>query len=272
MKSSIPFSTNKLAWVAVGLMALQLVFKAALELGVALSTGNGLIGAVAIFFTAGWTVAIPLSLSGRRLGYWLGAIFGLMHLIMTTALPVNGLCDHYTIAAIVSLHGLLIAATCLVVLARSTLQANPAAFRFASRNQMWAYIVLCASTVVRVLWITFREPTGAARAEAAVAGRGGLAELAGLSLSTIVVIAMLSLCVMIPGIVLRKRWGYTAAAWFGALMVVLTAANVVLMVNQGSGPAVVIPSSLGMFCGAMWLRSLPEGPQPERQKLADERL
>lgn len=146
---------------------------------------------------------------------------------------------------------------------------TPAAFRFASRNQMWAYIVLCVSTVVRVVWITFREPTGAARAEAAVAGRGGLAELAGLSLSAIVVIAMLSLCVMIPGIVLRKRWGYTAAAWFGALMVVLTAANVVLMVNQGSGPAVVIPSSWGMFCGAMWLRSLPAGPQPDRQKLAN---
>jgi hypothetical protein len=253
MKQQILFSAGKMNWVAVGLMALQLVVKFTLEISKSMETANIAIVAVAIAFSVGWSIAIALCLAGRRAGYWIGAVLGLLHFVMTIPLPMIRVCNHYVFAAVVAAHGILIAASCMAVLILDARDRSLRLYGGEQRSTTAGFALLGVSTFVRLLWITFREPTGATLARAATAGTGGIAEIAGQSLLYIVAISMIALCLTIPGIVMKRRWAYVAAAVFGGVHVVLTVLNVILHVNQGLGPVVVIPASLGMLVGGIWM-------------------
>jgi hypothetical protein len=259
MKSGIPFLKNKIAWLAIGLMVLQFIVKVVVEIGKAAETGNPGVVAVAVAWTIGWVGIIAACIGGLRLGYWLGAVLGIMHFVLTAALPLTGACDHYLFAAVVMSHGILIAAACLTVLLIDALMRGANPYNKMTKPEILGFVILCVSVLVRTLWITFREPVGAAAALAAAAGKGGLREFAAGTLIYVVGISMVSLCAIIPGVVIRKRWAYLAAAIFGGIHAVLTILTVMLHVNQGFGPAIVIPASLGMLIGG-WcmLRTRPD--------------
>ncbi len=253
MKSKILFFKSKSAWLAVGLMALQFIVKVAVEIGKAAETNNSAVVAVAVAWAVGWVAIIAVCVGGFRLGYWLGAVLGLMHFVLTAALPMTGVCDHYAFAAIVMSHGILIAAACLAVLLIDAVKRGANPYGGMTKREISGFAILCVSVFVRTLWITFREPVGAAAALAATTGKGGLPELAAGSLIYVVALSMIALCVIIPGIVMRRRWAYVSAVVFGGIHVILTLLTVLLHVNQGFGPAVVIPASLGMLIGGWWM-------------------
>src|SRR5512146_611746 len=115
MTFSIPFARNRLGWLAVGLVGLQIAFKLLVEIRLAFEAQPAL-GAMAVGYTLGWIVVVGLCVTGNRLGYWAGAMLGLGHFVLTAALPLTGACDHFLVAGIVMSHGLLISIACLAVL------------------------------------------------------------------------------------------------------------------------------------------------------------
>jgi hypothetical protein len=244
-------------------MAAQLAFKLCLEIEKALETTNPMVVAVAVAFTIGWVAIIALCIAGLRAGYWLGAIWGLLHSIMTVQLPMTRIYDHYVVAAIVVVHGILIAVSCLLALMTDARKHGVDPYRKQGLKRIWGFILLCASTLARTLWITFREPIGAARAQAAMSGKNGIAGIAAASLTYVVFASMIALSVIIVGIVMKRRWAYASAAIFGIIHAVLTMMNVIFHVNQGLGPIVVIPASLSMAIGGIWmLRSISPDEKP----------
>ncbi len=258
--NKIPFLTNKIGWVAVGLMILQLVVKLTVELGKAMEATNPVVVPVAIVFTIGWVMIIALCIAGFRLGYWLGAIWGLLHFVLTIPLPLMEACDHYVFAAFVAVHGILIAAACVAVLLIDAREKGSTPYRAMSKSTVTGFILLCISVLVRLLWITFREPIGAEKALTAMTGRGGIPELAANSLLYVVILSMIALCVITPGIIMTRRWAFVAAAIFGSVHIVLIVLLLIFHVNQGIGPAIVLPASFGNLIGGIWMmNSHPQG-------------
>ncbi len=253
MKSQIALRSNKMGWLAVGLIALQLLIKLTLEIDKAVETSNVLVISIAVLFTLGWVAILALCIFGYRIGYWFGAVWGLLHFVLTVSVPMTGICDHYLFAAFVASHGILISAACIAVIIMDEKQGKRASNQKMGKKFLAGYLLLCVSTLVRTLWITFREPVGASHAQIALAGKGGLAEIAANSLLFVIIPSMVVLCAILPGIVMRKRWAFVVAAIFGGFHVIATVANVVLQVNQGFGPWVVIPASLGMLIGGIVL-------------------
>jgi len=251
MKAQIPFASSKMSWFAVGLVVLQLIIKLTIELGPALEMSNVGVVAATVVFTIGWVVSVALCLAGFRWGYWLGAVWGLLHFVTAGLFPSTGV-----LAVIVMLDGILIATMCLAILLIDARRRGTASYPSMSKSALGGFSLLLVSILVRTLWITFREPSGAALALNALTGQGGFAERAANALSPIVILSMLVLCVIIPGVIARKRWAFAAAAIFGGLHAALTLVNVIFHINQGGGPAIVIPASLGMLIGGIWVLRL----------------
>lgn len=257
MNSSIDFKTHKAAWIAVGLMALQLFVKFALEIGKAAEANEPGILVVAIAFTIGWIVIIPLCISGRRIGYWAGAVWGLAHFIFTPAVPIMGMCNHNDFATFVALHGLAIAAANIVVLLLDAKKSGQSPYLPTGKTERFLLLLGFVATSLRTAWITFFEPRGAVLTQTAWAGTGGATGLATSLLFYILIVGMLTLCFIIPGIIMKKRWAFLTSAVFGLIFVVLTVAIVVMrwshpmQVNQTGytqvGPYLVIAASLGML-------------------------
>jgi hypothetical protein len=255
MKQHIPPTSNKMNLIVVGLMAIFFI-KLVMAIGKSMETANAEVIIVAIGFAIGWLAIMIFCLAGQRIGYWLGAILGLLHFVTIVLLPLTRICDHYCFVEIVANHGILITGLCLAVLLFHTKKNSLFNYFPAKKIDIVGFFLLCAFVLARTFMITFREPIGIAQALATMAGKGGLAELASSSLIYVVIPSMIALCVIIPGIVMKRCWAFASAAIFGGIHAILTSSIVILKVNSGYGPFVVIPASLGMLICGIWMLNI----------------
>lgn len=203
-------------------------------------------------------MVIPLCLVGNRVGYWLGAVAGLLHFAFTIPLPMTGVCNHDAIAAIVSSHGVLIAAACLAVLHVDARKRAASPFKGITATTIVGYALVAVSTPARFGWIVFREPTGALNAVTRMKGVGGIRELVSQTLYPIVIISTIALCVIIPGVAMRKRWAFTSCVVFGAIHIPLVAFPEVGGMAHGIGPGLVWAACTGVVSGGLWMNT--KGP------------
>jgi hypothetical protein len=255
MNKHIPFTSSRLNFIAIGFMAVFFI-KLVMAIGKSMETANAEIVNVAIGFAIGWLAIMILCLAGQRIGYWLGAILGLLHFVTIVLLPLTRICDNYCFVEITANHGILITGSCLAVLLLHAKKNGLTNYFPAKKIDIVGFFILCAFVLVRTLWITFREPMGIAQAHAAVAEKGMLAHTASASLIYVVIPSMIALCVIIPGIVMKRRWAFISAAIFGGIHALLTSLIVILKVNPGYGPIVVIPASLGILICGIWMLNI----------------
>jgi hypothetical protein len=103
------------------------------------------------------------------------------------------------------------------------------------------YYLMIVSMLVRLFWLVTMEPNGASRALDRFPDMDTLEGVAAHTLPFIVYPSMVILVVIILAALLKKKWAYVAGIVFGVTHFALTLPLVVLGVNPGYGPAVVLP-------------------------------
>jgi hypothetical protein len=114
-------------------------------------------------------------------------------------------------------------------------------------NARLSYYLMLAAMLVRLSWLTVMEPRGASQAGANYPRPDTLAGFAARTLPYIVYPSIVILVAIVIGALLKKRWTYIGGVVFGAVHLALTLPLVMLSVNPGYGPLVVLPACVLMI-------------------------
>lgn len=109
------------------------------------------------------------------------------------------------------------------------------------------FYFMMASMLIRLFWLSFFEPRGAARAAVKTQQMSEFAQFVSTTIPFVVYPSIIALIVIIIFSLTEKRWAYLAGSIFGLAHFILIMALVTMHVTPGLGFLVVIPSSLGMM-------------------------
>ena len=109
------------------------------------------------------------------------------------------------------------------------------------------FYLMIASMFVRLFWLVFFEPRGAARAAIKTHEMDELAQLASSLIPYIVYPSMALLVVIIILSFMKRKSAFIGAIVFGFVHLILIAVLLVMGVSRGMGFLVVMPSSMGMI-------------------------
>jgi len=115
------------------------------------------------------------------------------------------------------------------------------------KNKSTTFYLMIASMFVRLFWLVFFEPRGAARAAIKTQQMGELAQLASSLIPYIVYPSIALLIVIIILSFMRRKSAFIGATVFGFVHLILIAVLLVMGVSPGMGFLVVMPASLGMI-------------------------
>ncbi len=109
------------------------------------------------------------------------------------------------------------------------------------------YLLLLGAMILRLLWMILAEPNGAKKVGLKHPNIDSIVGLIAYTLPFVVYISIAILIVIIIGVLFKKRWAYKTCFIFGIIQLLLISPIVLMRINPGYGPLIVIPACILMI-------------------------